>query len=204
MAFVVHSSVESDVRRRLSKAAASRPTTLRLPPLSSADETWYPFPMRTFSRQRLDDLLEQAARRPRRRLNLNLHPELTDPVQRLFNAIAPGSYVRPHRHDPSRWELFVVFSGRAVVLSFDDDGIVTGRAELSPDGPELAVEIAGGVGHTVAALGEETLLLEVKPGPYHALSDKDFAPWAPAEDEPASATLERRYRTAQVGERLTA
>jgi len=158
--------------------------------------------MQIFTRDRLRGLLSVAHRRPRRRINLNIHPELADPVQRLFNAIAPGSYIRPHRHDPGRWELFVALGGRAVVLCFDDSGTVTERAEISPDGPALAVEIGGGVWHTVAALGGDTLLLEVKPGPYHPLRDKDFAPWAPAEAEEGAAALERRYRTARVGERL--
>jgi cupin fold WbuC family metalloprotein len=160
--------------------------------------------MRVVPHDRLRRLIQEAHARPRKRLNLNIHPELADPVQRLFNAITPGSYVRPHRHAAGRWELFVILQGRAVVLCFDGGGTVTGRAELSPGGPHVAVEIGGATWHTVAALDRETLLLEVKPGPYHPIHDKDFAPWAPAEGEEGADALERRYRTARVGDRLTA
>jgi len=133
-------------------------------------------------------------------MNLNVHPELADPVQRLFNALEPGSYVRPHRHAPGRWELFLILRGRAVVLELEDGGRVAARCELGPGGPCLAVELEGGVWHTVAALEPGTLLFEVKPGPYTPLDDKDFAPWAPPEGEPAAAALEEWFRRARPGE----
>ena len=43
----------------------------------------------------LDALSAEAIRLPRRRKNLNVHPVLEDPVQRLFNALEPGTYARP-------------------------------------------------------------------------------------------------------------
>ncbi|HHS84277.1 MAG TPA: cupin fold metalloprotein, WbuC family, partial [Gammaproteobacteria bacterium] len=61
----------------------------------------------------LQELQKRAADSARKRTNLNLHQTLEDPVQRFLNAIEPGSYVRPHRHNtPLRWELFVALSGR--------------------------------------------------------------------------------------------
>ena len=47
------------------------------------------------------DLVKRARQTPRGRLNLNLHPRLEDPIQRLLNAGSPGTYVRPHRHRPA-------------------------------------------------------------------------------------------------------
>ena len=44
----------------------------------------------------LQQLSEEAAKSPRLRANRNLHPELSDPVQRLAIAMEPGTYVRPH------------------------------------------------------------------------------------------------------------
>jgi cupin fold WbuC family metalloprotein len=141
--------------------------------------------MKTTLSARLDELSRRAVCSARRRLNHNLHPSLDDPIQRFFNLVEPGSYVRPHRHaDPSRWELFVALRGRAVVLEFDGDGRVTGRCEISPEGPAVAVEIDGGTWHTVAALSPGTALFELKPGPYSPTSDKAFAAWAPPEGDP--------------------
>jgi len=128
----------------------------------------------------LATLLAAAAASPRRRANLNLHPALADPIQRFFNCLEPGTFVRPHRHAPGRWELFVLIQGKAGVLLFSPGGAISQRVLLAPSA-SLAVEIPGGVFHTLVALAPATLLFEVKPGPYEAGSDKEFAPWAPHE-----------------------
>ncbi len=145
-------------------------------------------------------LQEKAVNSPRRRTNLNLHQTLEDPVQRFLNAIEPGSYVRPHRHhSPLRWELFTALTGRAVVLLFDDDGTVLERTEIGAGGPVHAVEIPAGAWHTIAALEPGTVLFEFKQGPYAAVTDKDFASWAPAEGDADCTTLERWFREARIG-----
>ncbi len=150
--------------------------------------------------QTLQRLQENAKRTPRRRANFNLHQTLEDPVQRFLNAIEPGSYIRPHRHrSPLRWELFTALTGRAVVLQFDSDGVVLERTEIAPGGPVYGVEIPAGAWHTVAALKPATVLFEFKHGPYAAVTDKDFAPWAPAEGGVGCDTLERWFHTAQPG-----
>jgi cupin fold WbuC family metalloprotein len=155
--------------------------------------------MKIVTLEALEELSRQAAGSPRRRANLNLHPELSDPVQRFFNALEPGSYVRPHRHGTGRWETFIALAGRAVMLTFDDDGTVLERADLAPAGPAVAAEVAGDVWHAVAALEPGTVLLELKPGPYHPIEDKDFAPWAPPEGDAAASLLVRWYTTARPG-----
>lgn len=145
-------------------------------------------------------LSQEAQAAPRRRMNRNLHVALADPVQRLFNAFEPGTYVRPHRHAyGDRWELFLVVSGKAAVLTFDDGGKVTERFELDAAGPLRLVEIAAGAWHTVASLAPGTVLFEVKPGPYAPPAEKKVADWAPAEGAPRAAALESWFRSAQVG-----
>lgn len=148
----------------------------------------------------ITDLVAKAAAAPRRRANLNLHPTLEDRYQRFFNALHPGTYVRPHRHEPERWETFVILGGRAVLLTFNENGTVLQRAELSPRGPLIAVEIHGGEWHTVAAMEVRTVVLELKPGPYRPVSDKDFAAWAPGERDPMSALIELWFHTARPGD----
>jgi len=159
---------------------------------------WYSWAVREVSYRELDRLSALARGRSRRRVNLNLHPELEDPVQRLFNVMEPGTYVRPHRHPDGRWELFALVRGQAAVLVLDGRGTVLDRVELAPD-RSAAVEIAAGEWHTVLALRTGTVLLEVKPGPYRPLTDKDFAPWAPAEGSPEAMDLLARLERAQPG-----
>jgi cupin fold WbuC family metalloprotein len=158
--------------------------------------------MKIVSSADLAALVREAQNAARRRKNLNLHPTLTDPVQRLLNAVEPGTYVRPHRHrDPGKWEFFAILQGRALVLAFDADGIVLERHELAPAGAVAVIEIAAGTWHTLAALESGTLLLEVKPGPYTPAGPQDFAPWAPPEGTPTAVTLERWFHAARVGDR---
>jgi cupin fold WbuC family metalloprotein len=130
----------------------------------------------------LDALSRTALTRPRRRQHLNLHADYADPCQRLFNAVEPDSYIRPHRHtEPPKPECFVAVRGRFQVLLFDAEGRVTERVNLGPDGPVVAIDLPAGVWHGIIALEPGSIFFETKPGPYVALTDKDFAPWAPAE-----------------------
>jgi cupin fold WbuC family metalloprotein len=146
--------------------------------------------LRRFDAPALLQTLAKAASSPRKRANLNVHPTLDDPVQRMLNVFQPGTYVRAHCHDPGRFELFLALSGKAAVLTFDDDGRALECAILEPD-TTWAVELPGAVWHTVVSLAEDTALFEVKPGPYRPLDDKDYAPWAPREGTPeAQAMLE--------------
>ena len=156
--------------------------------------------IRRITRAELVTLSATAATTPRRRKNLNLHPEHDDPVQRLFNAIEPGSYVRPHRHPGrSKWELLVLVVGRMVLLTFDDNGRVQERIELDSATP--VVEIPPATWHTLVAIEPGSVLLEVKRGPYTPTGPDDFADWSPPEGSAAAEWFERWCRQARVGER---
>jgi len=156
--------------------------------------------MKLLNNDLTSELLAAAMRSDRLRTNHNIHPSLEDPVQRFFNAMQPGTYVRPHRHTtPPRWELFLVLKGAVAILLFDDQGCVEERQELHADGPVFGAEVEPGRWHALVAL-EPTLLFELKQGPYSAMKDKDFAPWAPAEEQPGCEQLVTWYETANVGD----
>jgi len=140
----------------------------------------------------LDELADKARHNPRRRLNLNFHQSLDEPVQRLFNAMEPDSYVRPHRHaEAGKWEFFLVIRGTIHALIFTESGAIKERLVLSAQGPTLGLEIPDGHWHTLLSMESNSLVFEVKPGPYQKISDKDFAPWAPSEnDEQVSVFLQ--------------
>jgi cupin fold WbuC family metalloprotein len=159
-------------------------------------------PLKLVSTGLLAELAQQAAASPRRRANFNLHPELADPVQRFLNAMEPGTYVRPHRHvtPEPKWELFVALQGAVAVLCFDDAGTVAERVEIDAAGPIRAIEVSPGTWHSLVVLQPCSVLFEFKPGPYAAVSDKDFAPWAPAEGAPGAPAMQQRLARAAVGE----
>ena len=51
--------------------------------------------LKLYGADTLRGLSAEAARSPRRRKNLNVHPVLEDPVQRLFNALEPRHLCLP-------------------------------------------------------------------------------------------------------------
>ena len=150
----------------------------------------------------LDELTGKAKESPRKRVNFNFHTDMNDPVQRLCNAIEPGTYIRPHRHaDPETCEVFVMLRGSAALLFFDDSGRVIDHSVLSAKGPVIAAEIPPKTWHAMASLESGTVFFEVKEGPYVKPDGLNVAGWAPDEGEPKTADLVRWYETARVGER---
>lgn len=161
--------------------------------------------MKTVGADALRALTAEAAASARRRKNLNLHETLDDPIQRLCNAFEPGTYLRPHRHSaPGTWELFIVLTGRAAMLTFDDAGGVSARAELAAGGPVLAVEVPAGAWHSLVALAPGTVLFEVKRGPYRPTPETDFASWAPKEGNASAAAFVAWMAAAGIGDRVPA
>lgn len=154
--------------------------------------------MRLITAAHLADMAAAAGTAPRRRTHATLHDESADPVQRVVIALQPGTYVRPHRHADTVWELFAVLDGALAVLTFDAAGKVTGRHELRPGGDRIA-QLAPGQWHSVVALAPDTLALEVKPGPYRPTTDKDFAAWTPAEGQDGAAAMVAWLEQAQPG-----
>jgi cupin fold WbuC family metalloprotein len=134
------------------------------------------------SKKMLDDLTLKAKLSPRKRLNHNFHDDLADPINRMLNALEPGTYLQPHKHEnPDKREVFIVVRGSLVVVFFDDSGSPTEFVLLDPVTANHAVEIPVGVWHTLIALKSGSVVYEVKDGPYQPLSDKNFASWAPNE-----------------------
>jgi cupin fold WbuC family metalloprotein len=118
---------------------------------------------------------------PRRRMVLPLHKEPGAVLQRMLNALQPGSYVRPHRHAPPRAESLVLLRGALRFVAFDDAGEIRRAVDLRGDA-DLGVDIEPGVYHTMFALAGDSVVFEVKTGPYDPDTDKTFATWAPPEE----------------------
>ena len=136
----------------------------------------------------LEEALSRAQGSARGRTNHTFHASLEDNPHRFLNVMCRGTYVTPHRHvDPPKDESFVVLRGEIAFFVFDDHGEVT-RAQRLGDPSQRALPIGiyvdAGAWHSLAVLSDSAIIFEVKPGPYIATRDKDFAPWAPREGEP--------------------
>src|SRR5262245_57617256 len=143
----------------------------------------------------------EAERNARKREILVLHRGDSDPLQRMLNALQPGSYVRPHRHSsPPKSESLALLTGSIGFIPFLDDGTpdTSNFVWLHPLHGALAVDCRENVWHTFFPLEPNTVVFEVKAGPYDPQREKEFAPWAPDEsstDAPAyQAWLEELFR----------
>jgi cupin fold WbuC family metalloprotein len=137
----------------------------------------------------------QAAREsPRGRIMLKVHRSDTEGVQRLLNFMQPGSYAQPHCHPaPENIETVALLRGVAGVFIFTPTGEVQAvHRVVAGDPGACLVDIECGVWHTIVPLAEDTVVLEIKRGPYNAATDKTFAPWAPVEGSEDAPNYLRR------------
>lgn len=117
---------------------------------------------------------------PRRRIMQPVQRSQEARVQRLLNFVQPETYVRPHCHPlPHATESMCLIEGSLDVLIFDETGIEIGRYALSRCNP--IIDLEPGTWHGMIVREPDTVIFEVKQGPYDAATDKKFAPWAPAE-----------------------
>ena len=130
----------------------------------------------------LDKLTAQAKESPRLRMNMDLRNSSADTSQRMLNAIEPGSVVPVHRHQKTS-ETVVVLRGRVVEEYYDDAGVLVESFVLGDchvaDAPRndvpmaYALNIPAGQWHTLRALENGTVILEMKDGAYEPIGAED-------------------------------
>ena len=121
--------------------------------------------MKIINEQLLDETQAKALQSPRLRMNYNFHERLDDPINRLLNAMEPGTYLRPHRHlNPAK-------------------GNITEKTILNPKEGAYGAEIKAGTWHGLLVLESGSVIYEIKQGPFAPLAPENLAPWSPeAED----------------------
>ncbi|NVO19131.1 MAG: WbuC family cupin fold metalloprotein [Bacteroidetes bacterium] len=128
----------------------------------------------------LNEVSAKAKLSPRLRMNHNFHPKLDDPVQRLLNALEPWTYIRPHKH-AGKEESFVLLRGKVLAVSFNDDGSIRDHFILSTDHGQLGLEFEENTYHMLTALETDSVVYEIKEGPFIPHSTGNSAPWSPEE-----------------------
>lgn len=159
--------------------------------------------MKLFSQLLLDELTAKAGSSPRLRANHNIHTSPGDVVQRFFVATRRDTYFRPHRHS-AKSELALVLRGQFDVLTFDGQGVVTGRYRVGSDTDNIGFETPPATWHTLLAVTDDATFLEIKEGPYDPAKASEFAPWAPPEGDESVPAFLQRLREAQPGSPVSA
>lgn len=156
--------------------------------------------MKIFSRTLLDELAAKATASPRKRAHHNIHVSDSDRVQRFFVAADRQTYFRPHRHS-SKSELALVLRGRFDLITFDDEGRVTGRHAVGDDTPLIGFETPRATWHTLVVHADGATFAEIKEGPYDPSTASEFASWAPPEGDADVPRFLEWVRNARTGDR---
>ena len=158
------------------------------------------------SNEMLSALSEQASHSLRRRKHFNIHSSCQDSCQRFFNAIQINSYIHPHRHCAAgNRELLVAIRGSFSLITFDDHGDFIQSFQFGTEQyaaelcPNVGVEIPPNSWHTVLANQDDSILLEVKEGPFNPDEAKELASWASKEgSELAASFLDQCYKYSEI------
>ena len=124
------------------------------------------------NKELLDNVSLQAKESERLRMNYNFHDSLDAKAQRLLNALQPGTDLVIHRHQDTA-ETYLVIRGAIKVLFYNDNKEITNEFILDPRKEEYGVHIPKGQWHTLEVLEKDTVIFEVKDGPYRPLGEED-------------------------------
>lgn len=118
----------------------------------------------------------------KRRVPILLNKNFDEIPQVFINCLLKKTYIRPHKHQYCyQLERFSVIQGEAIVLIFDDTGIIIDKFTISQSSVVM-VEIPYNVYHTVFTT-TGCALLEIRNHAYNQSIDKEFAMWSPHEDD---------------------
>ena len=130
-------------------------------------------PMVKIDNTLLDKVGQQAKESPRLRMNFNLHEKLDSPVQRLLNALEPGTILPVHRHRHTD-ETYIVLRGAIRLILYNEDKTILESCILDPCDGNYGVNIPAGTFHNVEVLDKGTVIFEVKEGPYTPVTPEDI------------------------------
>ena len=123
--------------------------------------------------QLLDEISVEASENNRLRKNFNLHNSFDDKVQRLLNAMEPGTEVPIHRH-LNTVETYFVIRGSLIVSIYDDMKKPVRTVTLNPTNGKYVVTIPVGEWHSVEVIDKGTVIFEVKEGQYIPITEENI------------------------------
>ncbi len=121
----------------------------------------------------LDYLSVQAHENERLRKNFNLHKSENDDVQRLLNALEPGTVLAIHRQTHTE-ETYMLLRGEMNVFYYNNDKKLTDTFLLNPLKGKYGIHIPAGQWHSLEVIEPGTVIFEVKKGPYAPLTESDI------------------------------
>jgi cupin fold WbuC family metalloprotein len=144
-------------------------------------------------------IVRKGTTNARKRARLCAHPGPDDKLHEMLIVLDRGTYIRPHRHG-GKSESFHVIEGELDVVLFHDDGTVRDVVRMGPYGSGRAFyyRLMEPCYHAVLINTPHVLFHETTNGPFDR-AEVDFAPWSPAEGDPAVPAFVEKLRKAVAG-----
>ena len=121
----------------------------------------------------LDIVTKGAQESPRLRMNYNLHESFEDSVQRMFNALEPGTDVPIARHQTCN-ETLILMRGKLRINIYNDHKEIIETCVIDKELGNIGYHIEKGKWHNVESLESGTVLFETREGPYAPVADEDL------------------------------
>ena len=121
----------------------------------------------------LDELTKAAKISARLRMNYNIHVSFNDAVQRMFNALEPGTEIPIARHKTCS-ETLILLRGKLRINIYNDNKDVIESYILDNDIGNIGYHIEKDRWHKVESLESGTVVFETREGPYVPLSNEDI------------------------------
>lgn len=131
--------------------------------------------MKIIGKNIISKVHKQAVESPRLRMNFNIHETMEEDVHKLLNSLQPGTIMPIHRHlHPAKKETFVLLEGSLEVLKYNDDKSIADRYLMNHETGNIICEIMPEEWHSFNVLEPNTLILEIKKGPYVPFQEIDL------------------------------
>jgi cupin fold WbuC family metalloprotein len=148
-------------------------------------------PITTIGPEDIEILRKAVGQVAKRRVRINIHPSTDDLLHEMIIAIAPSSYICPHKH-PRKSEAFHIIEGEVDVVVLDDGGEITDVISLAARGGRhpFYYRMSTALYHSLIVRSDLLVMHEITNGPFRR-GDTLYAPFAPDEfDAPAAKAFQ--------------
>jgi len=142
-------------------------------------------------RQAVEFIRDCALRNPRGRARICAHKDSGDNLHEMLIGIAPGSYVRPHRHH-GKVESFHLVEGSADIVILSEQGSIEDVIELGPHA-NFYYRLDSPRYHTLLVNSPVLVIHETTNGPFDP-TQTDWAEFSPVEGAAESTSYSSQLR----------
>jgi cupin fold WbuC family metalloprotein len=150
-------------------------------------------PITTIGAEDVEMLRKAVSQVAKGRVRINVHPSTDDLLHEMIIAMAPSSYICPHKH-PGKSEAFHIIEGEVDVVIFDDSGEIMRVISLAAKGGlhPFYYRMSAPYFHALIVRSDLLVIHEITNGPFRP-SDTVFASFAPDElDAPAARAYQAK------------